>query len=62
MVGRSVCLYEGVVAGIGEYRLRVIEVIVFSGFSVDKEFLYCVKICPFFVAVYYLHDLVHGAK
>ena len=47
MVGRSVCLYEGVVAGIGEYRLRVIEVIVFSGFSVDMEFLYCVKMCFF---------------
>jgi len=40
----------------------VIEVNVFSGFSVDMEFLYCVKMCSFFVAVYYFHDLVHGAK
>jgi len=37
-------------------------VTVFSGFSVDMEFLYCAKMCSLFVAVYYFHDLVHGAK
>jgi len=35
-------LYEGVKDGIGVYRLRVVEVVVISGFSVDVEFLYCV--------------------
>jgi len=35
---------------------------VFRKFSVDMEFLYCIKLCSFFVAVYNLHDLVHGAK
>jgi len=37
-----VCLYEGVKDGIWVYRLRVIEVTVFNGFSMDVEFLYCV--------------------
>jgi len=35
-------LYEGVKDGIGVYSLKVIEVIVFNGFSTDMEFLYCV--------------------
>ena len=60
--GRSVGLYEGVKNGIGVYPLRVIEVIVFNGFSMDMEFLYCVQMCSFFVIVYYFHDLVHGTK
>jgi len=40
MVGPSVGLYEGVKEFLGVYRLRVIEVIVFKGFSMDMEFLY----------------------
>jgi len=32
-------LYEGVKDDIGVYHLRVIEVIVFSGFNMDMEFL-----------------------
>ena len=40
--GRSVGLYEGVKDGIGVYRLRVIKMIVFKGFSMDMEFLHCV--------------------
>ena len=39
MVDRSVSLYEGVKDGIGVYRLRVVEVIVFNGFNMDMEFL-----------------------
>jgi len=34
----------------------------FSKLGVDMEFLYCVKVCWFFVAVYYIHGLVNGAK
>jgi len=60
--GQSVGLYEGVEDGIREYCLRVIEMVVFSKLSVDMEFLCCVKVCSFFVAVYYIHGLVHGAK
>ena len=36
--------------------------VVFSKFNVDMEFLYCIEVCSFFVAVYNFHDLVHGAK
>jgi len=36
--------------------------VVFSKLGVDMEFLYCVKVCSFFMAVYCFHDLVHGAK
>jgi len=60
--GRSVGLYEGVEDGIRKYCLRVTEMVVFSKLGVDMEFLYCVKVCSFFVAVYYFHHLVHGAK
>jgi hypothetical protein len=35
-------LYEDVKDGIGVYRLRVIEVIICNGFSMDMKFLYCV--------------------
>jgi len=59
--GRS-GLYEGVKDGVREYCLRVIEVVVFSKFSVDMEFLYFIEVCSFFVAVYNFRDLVHGAK
>ena len=60
--GRSVGLYKGVKDDIAVYHLRVIAVIVFNGFSMDMEFLYCVQMCSFFVIVYYFHDLVHGVK
>ena len=61
MVGQS-DLYEGFQDGVREYCLRVVEVVVFSKFSVDMEFLYCIEVCFFFVAVYNFHDLVHGTK
>jgi len=46
MVGRS-GLYDGVKDGVREYCLRVIEMAVFSKFSVDMEFLYCIEVCSF---------------
>jgi len=55
-------LYEGVKDGVKDYCLRVIEMVHFSKFSVDMEFLYCIEVCSFFVAVCNFHDLVHGAK
>ena len=58
----ALILYEGVEDDIGEYRLRVNEMVVFSNLSVDMKFLCCVKICSFFMAMYYFHYLVHGAK
>jgi len=61
MIGRS-DLYEGVKDGVREYCLGVVEVVVFSKFSVDVEFLHSIEVCSFFVAVYDFHDLVHGAK
>jgi hypothetical protein len=61
MVGR-LGLYEGVKDGVREYCLRVVEVVVFSKFSVDVEFLHSIEVCSFFMAVYDFHDLVHGAK
>ena len=36
--------------------------VVFSKLGVDMEFLYCVKVRSFFMAVYCFHDLVHGTK
>ena len=48
--------------GVRKYCLRVIEVVVFSKLNVDMEFLYCIEVCSFFVAVYNFCDLVHGAK
>ena len=62
MVGRSVVLCKGVKDGIGVYRLWVIEVVVFNGFYVDVVSLQCVKMCSFFVVMYYLHGLIHGAE
>ena len=59
--GRS-GLYEGVKDGVREYCLRVAEVVVFSKFSVDVKSLHNIEVCSFFVAVYDIHDLVHGAK
>jgi len=35
-------LHEGVKDGIGVYHLRVVEVVLINGFSMDVEFLYCV--------------------
>jgi len=45
-----------------DYCLRVVEVVVFSKFVVDVEFLHSIEVCSFFVAVYDFHDLVHEAK
>jgi len=46
MVGQ-LGLYDGVKDGVREYCLRVIEMVVFSKFSVDMEFLYCIEVCSF---------------
>ena len=46
MVGRS-GLFEGVKDGVREYCLRVAEVVVFSKFSVDVEFLHSIEVCSF---------------
>jgi len=47
MVGR-LGLYEGVKDGVKEYCLGVTEMVVFSKFSVDMEFLYSIEVCSFF--------------
>ena len=36
--------------------------VVRSKLSTDVESLYCVKVGSFSVEVYYLHDIVYGAK